>query len=81
MIHQQVQIPPQRVSLPTLNQNESSDTPLAPVGGFYTLRRLAINEPVRAFNYNLKMNTDRAQGTVPIDAMTPDIYSAFWSRV
>jgi hypothetical protein len=50
-----------------------------PIGGFYSLQNISLTEPSRAFHNNLFVATNRANGTVPENAMTPDVYSHFWS--
>lgn len=65
--------------IPT-NQGESP-TPNIPSGGMdNSLTHLAVNEPTRAFNNNVLVSMNRAQRTLSPDAMTADVYSAFWSR-
>lgn len=50
-----------------------------PIGGFFTLQNLTLQEPSRAFTNNLFVAENRAKGTVPENAMTPDVHSYFWS--
>lgn len=76
----QVAQAPHSLQLPTLNQKKSGDALHPPIGGFYTtLERLNISEPLRTFQMNEQAAQKRALGTIPENAMTPDIHSAFWS--
>lgn len=75
--HAMMPIPVHSMLLPDLNKEKSSITPRAPTGGFYSLQKLVLREPLATFNMNLFVSLNRANRTVPQNAMTPDIYRKY----
>jgi hypothetical protein len=74
----------QQMSVPSLKTGTSNQRQISPViaptGGFFSgLRDVTIAVPTRAFINNNMMAQQRAVGTVPENAMTPDVHSQFWS--
>jgi hypothetical protein len=63
----------------TDNQKRVSPV-VAPTGGFFSgLQDVEITTPSRAFINNNQQAQMRAVGTIPQDAMTPDVHSQFWT--
>jgi hypothetical protein len=72
---------PIQVSYPGLAKNRKNpkhDPTIAPTGGYYSLQNLGFTQPLSALVNNYYVASKRATGTVPENAMTPDIHSYWW---
>lgn len=67
------------VTLPSINQRSSSETPNAPVGGYLSLQDIVLKEPVRAMNMNAQQKKRAVNGTASPEAYVPDVHSFNWS--